>query len=346
MKSSLLLIWMPLLYADGQESWVHRYRVSYPTPASAKSPLIIEYNKVPIFNQLLFSWNAPRPDKGFYTFFVQVRDVQTGTWGTVHHAADWGADVQTSYRSPSDGMSSFEHVRLEMASGKNANGFRIQIKPADGVSPLDIRSVVVTTVDMHSFKSEVDDVTLAQLAPVCVRGVHPYSQFMLDHEHKDRLCSPTSCAMLMSFLIKKECDPCQLARGAYDTGLDAYGSWPFNMAACYERLLNKYYMFHTRLLSFTELHSFLARNIPVIVSVRGTVPGAPRPYPHGHLLVVTGFDPKTHQVICYDPAQMTKKEVKTRYHLKDFIQAWELSRRLAYVVQIPKNNHPHTGDAL
>src|SRR5690242_14667066 len=36
------------------------------------------------FKQLIFSWNAHRPDRGFFRFLVQARDARTKKWGAWH----------------------------------------------------------------------------------------------------------------------------------------------------------------------------------------------------------------------------------------------------------------------
>ncbi len=72
--------------------------------------------------------------------------------------------------------------------------------------------------------------------------------------------------------------------------------------------------------------------MPVVVSVRGYLQGAPQEYKQGHLLLVVGWDQATQSVICHDPAIFGDQVVEYAYDLSDFLRAWELSHRLAYVV--------------
>ena len=76
----------------------------------------------------------------------------------------------------------------------------------------------------------------------------------------------------------------------------------------------------------------LAQGIPVTVSVRGTLDGAPKAYDNGHLLVIVGWNAKKKAVICHDPAFDNHQYVLKQYPVQSFIRAWENSRRLAYWV--------------
>jgi hypothetical protein len=70
--------------------------------------------------------------------------------------------------------------------------------------------------------------------------------------------------------------------------------------------------------------------------VRGAIADAPQEYANGHLLVVVGYDAVDHAIICHDPAALTHEDTLKKYDLQDFVQAWERSRRLAYIIM------PHT----
>ena len=183
---------------------------------------------------------------------------------------------------------------------------------------------------MNKFEPEQVTAKVAQLPSVHISHVPKISQFALEHAENGRFCSPVSCTMLVQYLTKFAIDPIQFASRSYDAGLNAYGSWPFNMAHAFERCNGKNWFFTTRLNSFTDLYNQLMRGIPVVVSVRGTLPRAPRSYPHGHLLIVVGWDSETKEVICHDPAMDQHYTTLKRYRLYDFLHSWEQSRRLTY----------------
>ncbi len=291
-----------------------------------------EKERVPLFTQLLFSWNAIRPHKGELCFYVQARNAHTKRWSTWHHMLEWGKDVQRSYVTKSDGFTKYFHVRLETEKKQLADAFRIKVVGKNGALVSFLKGIAVTTVNMNMFRPEKIDAHIAQLASVHIPRVPKLSQFALRHRETSRICAPTSCAMLTRYLTGQRIDPILFATQSYDTGLDTYGSWPFNMAHAYEICKGKSWFFNTRLDSFVDLHQQLMRGIPVIVSVRGTLCGAPRAYPNGHLLLVVGWDQKTKRVICHDPAMAKHYETERRYQVVDFMRGWEQSKRLVYWV--------------
>ncbi len=298
-----------------------------------KQELVFSRLDVPLFSQLIFSWNAFRPKKGYFSFMTQARNAHNKQWGKWHTMFDWGSNVQRSYCSHDAGSASHIYVRLEAASGKFIDAFRIKIVAREGAKLSHIRSFSAATSNMYTFKPEVIHNQLLRLPSIHIKGVPQFSQFALDHHHNDRICSPTSCSMLTSFLIKQIVNPIEFAHNAFDNGLNAYGSWPFNMVHAFERCEGRIRFFTARLSSFINLYKQLQRGIPVVVSVRGTIQGAPRPYKNGHLLVVVGWNAKKQRVLCHDPAFESDDKVLTSYPLESFLRAWERSKRLAYIAE-------------
>lgn len=316
-------------------SWVY-HKILSATERSTnkdKKTLLFGHKDVPSFTQLIFAWNAFRPEKGHFSFWVQARDAVSKEWGKWHKMIDWGNNLQCSYTSPSDGHTQYLHVRLETENNKYADGFRIKVTPHDGASLDFVHGVAASTSNFNLFKPEPLGAHLKKLSSVKIAQVPQLSQFALKHANKDRICSPTSCTMLVRFLLKEQVDPLDFADKVFDTGLNAYGSWPFNTAYAFERSAGAMWFLPVRLNSFHDLHHQLNRGIPVVVSVRGRIARAPKPYPHGHLLVVVGFDARKQEVICHDPAFSNHAKTVQRYAVSEFIRAWERSFRLAYWVE-------------
>lgn len=332
--------------ACGQNDWMWRYTFDMNDQAYAQQKtahVVVEKARIPHFSQLIFSWNAFRPKKGHYTFYVQVRDAHSKRWGTWHHALDWGKDVQRSYARTSDGLSSYAHVRLELDNGRFADAFRVKVVPVKGAHKQDVQLIAVTTADYRNFKPEHAVSVARSLHDIHVEDVPHMAQLALDHPDNYRMCSPTSLAMVVSFFNKYHHDPRALALQVYDTGLDAYGSWPFNTAHAYELCAGKVPFIATRLKGFKELTAYLARGVPVVVSIRGTLTGALKSFPHGHLLVVVGIDRTKRQVLCLDPARTQSEHVLSRYMLDEFLSVWEASRRLAYVAGVHEDSGSSAG---
>lgn len=322
------------LIAEPQQ-WAQRYRFSkgnFKKIIVNKKPcLFIEQNKVVPFSQLIIGFNSIRPSQGELSFLIQIQDNADKKWGKWHTMLEWGKKQKT-FLSESDGKTSFAHVRLELEKNCLASGFRLKVCFSNDNSVSLFDSAMLTVVNKEKFKAQPID-QLEKYSSVLIAGIPKISQFCIEHEDNYRICSPTACSMVLNYLMKKNCDVLSFTKSVYDEGLDTYGCWPFNTAALYEHSNQLYNVYPTRLNSFSELHSQLLKGIPVIVSVRGSIEGAPKSYPHGHLLVVIGWDKQHKTVICHDPAALADDEVLHNYSFVDFQRAWELSHRLAYFVQ-------------
>lgn len=318
--------------AKGEQwTWFHRKTFTDQEQAENADKTHIAFSKtdLPPFSQLVFSWNALRPSKGYFSFYAQVKNAHTQKWSKWHRMANWGASTQKSFETDPDTISSYHHVRLEAKGTGLCDGFSIKVEAHEGASLSLLKSFAVNLANLNLFMPEKDP--LHALRSIMIKGVPKYSQFELDHPRNDGLCSPTSCAMLTAYLLSKNIDPIDFAERSHDQGMDKYGSWPFNTAHAFERAEGKILFAVKRLHSFKDLHDQLAKGIPVVVSVRGQIHGAPRPYKNGHLIVVIGYDTKTKEVICHDPAVSKDQLVRKRYNIKSFLQAWERSHRLAYL---------------
>lgn len=314
-----------------QEPWTwHYHKVLQNERPSGKEKNELLFSKVgiPPFNQLLFSWNAFRPRKSHYSFFVQVRDAATKKWGSWHKMIDWGHGLQRSYSTLSDGTSRYFHVRLETEGSRMADAFKIKIGTSSGDFS-NIKSVTINTSNMNRFEPE--SIAYHKLPSVHITDVPALSQIALLHEKCRMMCSPTSCSMLLGYLTKKDIDPLAYAECSFDQGLNVYGSWPFNTAHAFELSEGTFQFYVARLHSFVQLHKNLMKGIPVVVSVRGDIVGAPKAYNNGHLLVVVGFDAKKGVVICHDPAEPLDHQTVKSYPVSSFVRAWERSRRLSYI---------------
>lgn len=284
---------------------------------------------IPFYTQSIFSWNAERPEEGFFSFWIQSRNARTKKWSEWYKMVDWGAEKQCSYLVKGSNTR-YEHVRLETEPDM-ADGIRVKITTQAGACMSLVKGCAINTSNMQKFVTE-ECTTATRFPFVEIKGLEQISQFSLAHERNGNMCSPTSCSMLVRFFSPEEFNPVEFAQKAYDTGLGAFGSWQFNTAHVFERCGGNLHAFVVRLHSFANLYKLLAQGIPVVVSVRGVLEGAPQAYPHGHLIVVVGFDPECQEVIVHDPAVREEEKVHCRYKMTNFVQAWERSRRLAYVV--------------
>jgi hypothetical protein len=191
-----------------------------------------------------------------------------------------------------------------------------------------------------------------------IANVPQQSQLRLDHPRYKDLCSPTSTSMIVRYFAQKNGpqprslahDAVKFADKVHDNGLNIYGNYPLSVAQAYDSvaqandtLAQSYnasegnvFFRAERLHGPKHLHSYLMKDIPVAVSVRGQIPGAAHPYRNGHFIVIVGWDNVRKRFLCIDPAFRVTKKLLTSYSAKDFLAAWRRSQHLAYIA-IPKN---------
>lgn len=321
-KFFICIVWL----CSSVEAWTWTYSKKLVIPESKKR-FSTQIMPTKPFTQLIFSWNALRPEKGYFRFYVQIHT--QGGWSDRYKMLEWGSGVQKSYLQRADNKPSYHHVRLEMPKGEWADGVRITIEAHEGAILSLVHYIHCCLTNMQQFKAE--SMPNFSLKSIKIKNVPTISQLALEHEDNWRICSPTSLSMLLGYLKQEKIDPLIVAQHAYDQGLGVYGSWPFNLAHAYEQA-PQYQFKVQRLASFHDLYQQLKRGFPVVVSVRGTIKGGAKPYDNGHLLVVVGWNNKKKHVIVHDPAFQEHDDVVREYPLEDFLKAWEKSHKLAYMV--------------
>lgn len=335
-KHNLIIILLTIVIIHfNLYAWTWSYKKEFQSEKlnelAHKMRLYFSRTDTPPFGQLIFSWNAFRPECGYFSFLVKAQ-YASGEESHWHKMMEWGKGVQRSFTSTrsSDG-SQFVHVRYEVP--QKANGFCIMVQAHEGANLSLLKMVSVSITDLSLFVSEKAS-GYFKFPSIVIKQVPRKSQMRLAHEHAKRMCSPTATSMMLAYLMGHDVYPVDVARRVYDKGLDAYGSWPFNAAHAFERCPTVQFRV-LRLSSFESLYRYLAQGTPVVVSVRGHISTAPQSYPNGHLLLVVGWDQKTKSIIVHDPAFDQDHKVRHRYKLVDFLPAWERSHRLAYVAEYP-----------
>lgn len=316
-----------------RDVWTWRYVREYSLDEreSCGDAILFEEKKLPQFDQLIFSWNATRPLTGYFSIYLSIH--YKNRWSPWMPCADWGARVQRTYASKNKRGVQFHHVRAELPPGTKADGFKVKIESRRG-APLNlVQSIMVTTCLKNELETESYIGHFKHLKRVKIDGVPAFSQMIESFDDHRRICSPTSLSMVLSFWTHKKIYPPSFAKRVFDTGLDAYGSWACNVTEVCNCTQGKLSCHVTRMHSIKELYDELDAGCPVCVSIRGPLKGQAEPYQHGHLIVVTGIDPRKGLVYVNDPAFKRIAEVPHVYPLRDFIKAWERSLRLAYLIK-------------
>ena len=153
------------------------------------------------------------------------------------------------------------------------------------------------------------------------------------YKNGDVLCSPTTVSMLLSHWSQKlgrpglDCDVPEVVKGVYDPTWGGTGNWVFNTA--YAGSFRWMRAYTTRLSDVSELEGFIARGIPVGLSLcYNRLRGKSRE-PSGHLVVCVGFT-KTGDVIINDPG--TSKSVRKTFPRANLIDAWAYSKNAVYLI--------------
>jgi hypothetical protein len=277
------------------------------------------------FDEFMITWNGNRPSKGLFKIYVKLF---TDEWSSWFLYSEWGSEGQRSF-SQSDHTDSVKLYQdgLNVKNGKKAIAFQVKIEAEEEASIDEIYSmhVYLGNSEQPTFDTEIKK-------PVAVSvSVQGLSQMALPTEHRERLCSPTSTAAVVSYLKKDPIDPLAFAEGAHDKGFDIYGNWVFNAAHASTFLGEDWHCWVERQSNFDNVLDYLKQDTPVIISVKGPLKGSALPYESGHLLVITGFDPMTNEVLCMDPAFDNDEKTIVRYDFNDLMKAWERRGFVSYV---------------
>ena len=325
-------------YVDNNFSHAYSKIINLYEDLNKKTYIWLE-NNCANFTELILSWNAIRPKKGKYSFFVSAK--YNNRWSNWAKISEWTDRSQKTFSSSKNNFVHTKHVRLEMQRNKKANGFRVKVLAAGGANIRNLRALFVSTSDMNKFifeKRSFNNKT------VIIKGVPKVSQWSVKHYRAKDFCSPTSTTMLLGYysrkglfngMSKKLSEHIKkIASKVHDDSyLDIYGSWPLNIAQAFDCSKGKLFCRVERLNGINHLYDFLKKKVPVAVSVRGYLKGGFKRYDNGHFIVVVGWDNKRKALLCIDPAFATEKKMLRAYNLKDFLRAWGTSRNLAYIIE-------------
>lgn len=242
--------------------------------------------------------------------------------------AEWSARDQKTFKSSAP--DSFAENYQDAVTAKNGfcEAFSVKITAQEGadLKQMDSLYACLSNLTRHAIFIP------PRLQRVFLNALPLQSQMVLDHPRHQDMCSPTSTSTAVNYLLgRKEIDPVRFAEWIHDDEFDIYGNWILNTAEGYRQLGGSHRVFVRRLNDFRCLHAQLILGNPVVASVKGTISGAPKPYPFGHLICVSGFDPKEEKVYCVDPAFPDNESTFASYRLPDFLNAWGARRNLAYL---------------
>ncbi len=312
---------------------------------SEQESFIWEKKELSPFNELIFSWDAQRPQQGYYLIKVSllIMNMDRAGWSPWLNYAYWGAQDQYTFKEGfAEAFFQTNQDSVETTEGKRAIGFKIQIQAKEGAALQPLRALHVCLSDTKQqeesrCKRALDDSMNLKLK---VKGL---SQIAIPDERNWRICSPTSTTAVIRYLSSlphspplpsssaSSLPPLVFAESVRDSAFDIYGNWILNTAQASHLLGSPWHVYVARLNGFHEILDHLQKGYPVVVSIRGPLPGSALPYDSGHLIVVKGYRAKEREVLCMDPAFPSDDSTEVSYLLEDFLMAWNRRGRMAYL---------------
>lgn len=308
--------------------------------------IIPEINTAFNYQQAIVSWNASTPSGSWLE--VQFRAQYSGRWSKWYVLGIWAADRSTIARHSVDGQKDLDgSVAADtfIASSENAgtNIFQLKLRlfSADGVSRPSIRNVAVTYSTSIPKSANVSAGNPALWNRLI--DVPKFSQ-MVYPDGGSVWCSPTSAAMVLSFLDNYRGEPAPqvhaAVEGVFDWIYDGHGNWPFNTA--YASTLG-YEGYVARFTSLAQAEPYVAAGVPVIMSIawsKGDLTNSGVDSTNGHLLVLVGFD-AAGNLIVNDPASPENETVRRTYLRSEFEPLWlQSSGGTVYLIYPPSASIP------
>jgi hypothetical protein len=295
------------------------------------------------WEELIASWNADTPEGTYLK--IEVRALYPDTATKYYTMGLWSSNPARFPRESvpnqkdSNGTVSTDTLILNRPSVRFQ--VRVTLGGDDLLAPkLKFLGLSLTDTSLSPAPLPPNETAWGRLVPVLERS-------QMNYPNGKVLCSPTTVSMLMNFWAEDlrrpdlDRDVPEIASAIYDAEWKGTGNWAFNMAYAGSPRGMRAYV--TRLSDVSELEEWIAKGMPVGLSLcydrlRGKGPG-----PNGHLVVLVGFTEKGDPVI-NDPG--TSKNVRKTFPRKNLVYAWSYSHNAVYLVypedsEIPTDRFGH-----
>lgn len=281
------------------------------------------------WNQLVVSWNADTPPDG--ALQIQARAVGEGhntRWYDMGYWAATGhAPPRTSVLGQKDDDGSVDTDTLTLKSPAR----RVQIRViSEGPAALTFLGLSLMNSKAVSTERAANKRAWGRELAVPVLSQRAFTG-------GDGWCSPTSVAMTLGYWAQTTHRPDwavgvpQCAAGVFDDAWQGTGNWPFNTA--FAGSLPGLRAYVTRLDGVRDLEDWIARGVPVVLSVSVRLGHGDEPGPSGHLVVCTGFT-RTGDLVIHDPwTRLDKGESGRRIYRRSRLAAlWRKSNHAVYII--------------
>lgn len=297
------------------------------------------------WNELLLSWNVRAPGGGSVEFEAQALHGSLGT--KFYSLGRWAEQTNGLHRQSVKGQKDADGDVLTdvLRLVTPADRFRLRVHlraGTNGALPELVRLGVsaIHTNDVLRPGRDANKRAWGHVIAIPETSQHAYNGGKV-------WCSPTSLSMVMRYWSKSLCestldqDVPHTAAGVYDPAWGGTGNWPFNTA--FAGKYSPLSAYALRLRDLRDLEDYIARDIPVILSVSlGRLRGRAPFRDDGHLVVLVGFTPQGDAWI-HDPDSpvppVPGKSVRRLCSRENLERGWAASRRTVYILQ-PAGNPP------
>ena len=288
------------------------------------------------FNQLIVSWNAALAKNA--SLKVEAKALY-GQASTVYYKLGlWSLDPtrhpRQSVANQADAHGTVATDVLVLRQPAKAFQLRLTFEEAEPQTALKFLAVSLTDTNSLALPAPPLQSAWDKLIEVPERSQMVYP-------NGKALCSPTTVSMILGFwaqtLHRPELDRTvpEIVEAIYDSQWQGTGNWPFNMA--YAGSLPGMRAYVARLSDLAELEAWIARGLPVGMSVDYDQLRAKGPGPNGHLVVLVGFT-KQGEPIINDPG--TSAHVRKVFPRQNLVNAWACSGHTVYLVYPEKYSLP------
>lgn len=273
---------------------------------------VIETEK---FTEITPSWNSRTSSDSFVELFIKIR--VEDEWTDFVSYGLWSTDGFNKGIKEREKQDLIRVIPDRIFVNDDKFGDAVQIKVVLKGSNPNLKLIAFSTDGGQDEELVGDYLRILENVPMI-------SQLASGHIHANSICSPTSLTMTLKF-HGKDINLDQATKGTLDTGNQAYGNWPQNVAFAGEQGMRAY---TKKCKSINPVKNFIAKGIPVVASVvskeKEALEGANSAFPHGHLMVVIGFDIKDgiEYIVVNDPASNSDEEVKRYYKLDQWVNVW------------------------
>ena len=293
------------------------------------------------WDELIVSWNADMPaDAGLKIEARAICSGRTTKWFTM---GLWSVDLakhpRESVRGQKDDDGDVDTDTLLL----NQPARRVQVRlTLAGKARPRIKFLSLSVLDTHA-KPE----PLPPNRAAWGKTIEVPERSQMAYENGGALCSPTTVSMLLAYwgrqlkLPALDHDVLEVVKGVFDPKWEGTGNWVFNTA--YAGSLPGMRAYTTRLSEVAELEAFVARGIPVGLSLcYDRLRGQSR-VPSGHLVVCVGFT-MNGDVVINDPG--TEQNVRKVFPRANLVDSWAYSKNAVYLIypekiKLPKDRFGH-----